>query len=303
MKYSIFHIDGGIGKNVVATNVVRNIKKTHPDRELIVVSPYPEVFLYNPNIYRVYKAGACQYFYDDYIHNRDTIVFKHEPYFSNDVITRKTSLAEAWCKSLQIPFDANTPELYVNNIERQNSQVLFSQINNNGKPVIVIQINGGVGVKQNQINFNWFRDLPPFYAQNLISKYSDKFHFVQIRGANQIALEGAQQIDLSLRELFLLLANCKGAVGIDSMLQHVMTAFNKPSLVFWIGNSPAVYGYSLHTNLIASVDLSGHIESYLEPYPLNTLGYQCPSSYKMIDLFDQNTISSEFEKLFISNSQ
>jgi hypothetical protein len=297
--YSIFHVEGGVGKNIVATNVVRNIKKTHPDRKLVVVAPYPEVFIHNPNIYRVYKTGMCPYFYEDYIQDKDTIVFKHEPYNSNDVITRKTCLAQAWCKSLDLPFDGNAPELFFNNVEKQNSNVIFNQVFQN-KPVIAVQINGGIGNKPNQINFNWYRDLPPFYAQDLIKEYSDRFTFVQIKNPNQIALEGVQQVDLSLRELFLLLAQCKGAIAIDSVLQHAMAAFSKPSLVFWVGNSPDVFGYDLHTNMKACVEYTDNLESYMDPYPLNSLGHQCPGGYKMVDLFDMEKIKNNFERLFLN---
>jgi len=38
-KYLVFHIEGGIGKNIMATAVVKAVKKQHPDREIIVVSP------------------------------------------------------------------------------------------------------------------------------------------------------------------------------------------------------------------------------------------------------------------------
>jgi len=297
--YSILHVEGGAGKNIVATNVVRNIKKTHPDRKLVVVAPYPEVFLHNPHVHRVYKTGVCPYFYEDYIQNKDTLVFKHEPYNSNDVITRKCSLAQAWCQSLGLELDRNAPELFFNNIERQNSNVLLNQINTD-KPIIALQINGGMGNKQNQINFNWFRDLPPFYAQALINQYADRFTFVQIKNSHQVALQGALQVDLSLREIFLILAQCKGAIGIDSVVQHAMAAFGKSSLVFWIGNNPTVFGYDMHTNMVANVPAADNLESYLDPYPLNTHGHQCPAGYRMVDLFDAKEIISNFEKLFLA---
>ena len=35
-KYVIFHIDGGCGKNIVATSVVKSIKATYPEHKLIV---------------------------------------------------------------------------------------------------------------------------------------------------------------------------------------------------------------------------------------------------------------------------
>ena len=297
MQYSVFHIEGGIGKNIVATNVARNIKKSHPDRELVVVSPYPEVFVHNPDVYRVSKTGMCPYFYEDYIQDKDTIVFKHEPYNSNEVITRKSNLAKAWCKSLDLEYDVNKPVLHFNQIEQQNA-LLLQQSYSNGKPMVAVQINGGIGSSPRHINFNWFRDLPPQYVQPIINKYKDIFTFIQIRANNQIQLENCTQVDLSLREIFLLLSQCKTALTIDSVTQHVMATFQKPSLVCWVGNSPIVYGYSMHTNVMSNLEFKyDNLESYLDPYPLQTQGHQCPHNYDAGALFNQETLDREFEKL------
>lgn len=297
MQYSVFHIEGGIGKNIVATNVARNIKKSHPDRELVVVSPYPEVFIHNPDVYRVYKTGMCPYFYEDYIKDKDTIVFKHEPYNSNEVITRKSNLAKAWCKSLDLEYDVNKPVLHFNQIEQQNA-LLLQQSYSNGKPMVAVQINGGMGSSPRHINFNWFRDLPPQYVQPIINKYKDIFTFIQIRANNQIQLENCTQVDLSLREIFLLLSQCKTALTIDSVTQHVMATFQKPSLVCWVGNSPIVYGYSMHTNVMSNLEFKhDNLESYLDPYPLQTQGHQCPHNYNAGALFNQETLDREFQKL------
>jgi hypothetical protein len=297
MQYSVFHVEGGIGKNIVGTNIARNIKKAYPERNLIVVAPYPEVYIHNPNIYRVYKTGNCPYFYEDYIKDKDTIVFKHEPYNSNEIITRKTNLAKAWCRSLDLEYDSNKPELYFNQIEQQNALLLGQNYSNN-KPLVAIQINGGMGTAPRHINFNWFRDLPPQYVQTLINKFKDQFTFVQIRASHQLQLENCTQVDLTLREIFLLLSQCKTAIGIDSVTQHVMASFNKPSLVCWIGNSPIVYGYSIHTNVMSNLEFKhGNLESYLDPYPLQTQGHQCPPNYDVSTLFNQDTLDREFEKL------
>lgn len=297
MQYSVFHIEGGIGKNIVATNIVRTIKKAHPERKLIVVAPYPEVFIHNPNIYRVYKTGMCPYFYEDYIKDKDTIVFKHEPYNSNDVITKKTNLAKAWCKSLGLEYDTNKPELYFNQIEQQNA-LLLAQTYSNGKPMIAVQINGGLGTTPHHVNFNWFRDLPPQYIQSIINKYKGEYTFIQIKANHQIQLENCAQVNLTPREIFLLLSQCRTALTIDSVTQHVMAVFKKPSLVCWVGNSPIVYGYSMHTNIASNLKFEqDNLESYFDPYPLQTQGHQCPANYDVSTLFNPETIEDEFVKL------
>ena len=57
-KFSIFHIEGGLGKHVAATAVAKCIKNNHPDRELIVVCAYPEVFINLSFVDRVYRIGV-----------------------------------------------------------------------------------------------------------------------------------------------------------------------------------------------------------------------------------------------------
>ena len=64
-KYVIFHIDGGAGKSVAATAVCTSIKEKYPEHKLVVVTAWPEVFLHNPKVYRVYKTGNFAYFYEE----------------------------------------------------------------------------------------------------------------------------------------------------------------------------------------------------------------------------------------------
>ena len=103
--------------------------------------------------------------------------------------------------------------------------------------------------------------------------------------------------------MFLLLSQVKGAVCIDSVLQHVMAAYNKPSLVCWIGNSPIVYGYALHSNIVSNLKTNyQNLESYLDPYPLQPKGHQCPTEYNVVTLFDYSKIKEEFVKMYLSAS-
>ena len=80
-KYVVWHIEGGLGKNIAATALIEDVNKRYPDRKLVMVVSYPEIFLNNPHIHRVYRVGMTSYFYDDYINGKDTIIFRHEPYF------------------------------------------------------------------------------------------------------------------------------------------------------------------------------------------------------------------------------
>ena len=66
-KYLVWHIQGGLGKNIAATSLIKDIKNTYPDRKLIMVVSYPEIFLNNLYVDRVYQIGQTPYFYQDYI--------------------------------------------------------------------------------------------------------------------------------------------------------------------------------------------------------------------------------------------
>jgi hypothetical protein len=59
-----------------------------------VVATYPEIFLNNSHIDRVYRVGNTHYFYDDYIKDKDTLVFRHEVYNQTNHIHKKNHLID-----------------------------------------------------------------------------------------------------------------------------------------------------------------------------------------------------------------
>ena len=137
-KYVIFHVEGGLGKNVASTAVVKNIAAKYKDRKLVVMASFPEVFLNNPYIHRVYRLGMTPYFWEDYINKKDTIILRREPYFETSHIMRQTQLHETWHKMYDLPYnkEKDLPELHLNMIQnemhvtwnRQRPILLFSRL-------------------------------------------------------------------------------------------------------------------------------------------------------------------------------
>lgn len=260
-KYVIFHIDGGCGKNIVGTSVVKSIKAAYPEHKLIVVSAYPEVFVHNPNIYRIFKFGNIPYFYDDYIDGKDSVILRMEPYHSGDLLYKKKSLSEIWCDVFNIPCIDKKPEIFLT--ERE---LIFvnNKLQKDG-PVLLIQSSGGA---ENQGHpYSWSRDLPPMFTQELVNSLKDKFSkILHIRRENQPSIEGTIQITDNFRNLFCYIALSDKILGIDSFTQHTAAAFNKKATVGWISNSPVVFGHSIHDNIIASgaESFRHRIDSYLE---------------------------------------
>lgn len=298
--YNIFQIDGGIGKNIMGSAVLRNIAKSHIDNKNVVVCSYPEVFLHNPNVYRLFKTGVTPYFYDDYIKNKNSNIFKFDPYNSPEHVNKSAHLIKAWCNTFKINTDYTIPELYFNKIEDRDLSVLIQRFSPY-KPYIIVQINGGFGVGENKVPLHWYRDVPPYYYQQIVNKFLDKFNFVLLKAPHQIDIQNTIVPNLTLRETFNLMRGAAGAICMDSMVQHAMAALGKPSLVSWIGNSPDVFGYSIHKNIKSNFEFKEeNFEGYIEPYSIQSEGYQCPSNYTPESLFSMDELFTAFEELFVS---
>ena len=65
-KYIVWHVEGGLGKNVAATALLPSLKQKYKGRKIVMVASYPEVFLNHPDVHRVYRVGMTAYFYEDY---------------------------------------------------------------------------------------------------------------------------------------------------------------------------------------------------------------------------------------------
>jgi len=260
-KYVIFHIDGGVGKNIVATSVVKSIKAAYPEHKIIVVTAWPEVFVHNSNIYRVYRFGNLPYFYDDYINNKDSVILRMEPYHSGDLLYRKKSLSEIWCDVFNIPCIDTKPEIY---LTARESVFIQNKIQKDG-PVLLIQSSGGAEKQGHP--YSWSRDLPPLFAQELVNSLKDKFSkILHVRRDNQPPLDNAIHVSDSFRNLFCYVALADKIIGIDSFVQHAAAALNKKATVGWISNSPVVFGHEIHDNIVANgaESFRHRIDSYLE---------------------------------------
>tara|TARA_S200002703_G_C3754530_1_gene232174 strand:- start:187 stop:1092 length:906 start_codon:yes stop_codon:yes gene_type:complete len=275
-KYIIWHVQGGLGKNIAASSLTKDIKQKHKDRKFILVCSFPEVFLNDPNIDKVYQIGNHPYFYENYIENKDVIIFKHEPYDQTGHITRQKHLIENWCDLLDIKYTNQQPFFPINYPQNKISLQWVRQ-----KPILLLHTTGGPFITQEKPTpYEWTRDLPVELAQALVDKYSSKYHIIQISKQGGYGLQNVERIDtqMSNMELFSLVGASQQRILIDSCLQHVASALKLPSVVFWIGTSPKVFGYNLHKNIIAKLPKRANqlINSYTFDYQFNNNNHECP---------------------------
>lgn len=280
-KYSIFHLQGGIGKHVAATAVARVIKNNHPDRKLIVVCAYPDIFTNLDFVDRVYLLGNTSYFYQNYIQDKDSILFHHEPYYTTDHIHKKLPLIQNWCKMYGLTYNGEQPTIKFNKVQYDLSRKFWVK---NKKPIMVIHTNGGV-MTNDAKPYAWTRDMPESVAQALVNHYKADYQIYQVTKVNSPKLVGAdhvfatQQQSLTLMEFFSVLLHSSKRVLIDSSLQHAAAALNRPATVLWNGTSPAVFGYDLHTNISTKIPYDFKLPgSYLFDFDFNGNEVEYPFS-------------------------
>jgi hypothetical protein len=296
-KFLVWHIEGGLGKNIAATALIPSIVKKYKSRKLIIVASYPEVFLNHPDVHRVYRVGLTAYFYDDYILGKDTVVFRQEPYFQSGHIMRKKHLVENWADILNVSYEKQQPQLFMNMMQSN-----IANIWNREKPILLIQTGGGLLQGQN-LNYTWTRDMPIDLAVSIATKYQDNYHIIQLTREGGVRIPGVEVVDYPMTNMELagLVGMSSKRVLIDSCAQHAAAAFNLPSVVFWIGTAPENFGYNIHTN-IKSLPPSGNtklVDSYLFDYSFEGQAHECPyqSVNEMFNLPDiHKTLDEYFDK-------
>ena len=249
-KYCLFHLQGGFGKHCASTAVAKCIKNNFPSRELIVTGVWTEIFQNLPFVDRVYQMGNTSYYYQTYVEGMDSLIFANEPYFTTDHVNKKLPLVQSWCKMYNLEYNGEMPQIKFNPLQRKGAKDFWPN-RANGKPIMVIQTNGGM--YQEQRPYLWARDMPVVLAQKLVDHYEKDYHIFQVTKPASEILDGVEAIKdpMTNMELISLLLHSEKRILIDSCMQHAAAALKMPSVVLWNGTSPKVFGWDIHTNIQA----------------------------------------------------
>lgn len=300
-KYVVVHFEGGLGKHVAGTAVIRAIKKAYPDRKIVLVCAYPEVFLWNPDCWRVYGLGNTPYFFEDYIRGKDTIILKQDPYSHTEHIHQRQSLVKSWVEIFGLKYAGEEPVLYV---PYRIVELTLQKYGGRPKPILLLHTNGGPyradDVYDAQNVVSWSRDMPLPVTHAIINKYKDDYHIIQVCKSKANVIQGVEAVvapQYNL-ELMTLLRLAQKRVLIDSCLQHAAAAFKLPSVVLWNGTSPDVFGYSMHRNIAPNkptMEGFKNIKAYLYDYELSGDPLQCP--YDSNDIYSVDEIINAIDAL------
>lgn len=292
-KYSIFEIQGGIGKHIAATAVAKCLKNNFPDRKLIVVCAWPSVFVNLPFVDRVYKFGSTPYFYQDFIKDKNSLIFKHEPYGTTAHVHATKPLIENWCELFNLEYKDERPELVFNLREKQ----LVSEYWASEKPVLLLHASGGMFEGNNGPAYKWTRDMPIGLMHAIAEEFRASYNILQVVRKNAVRCPGVTVIDqpLTVMDLMTILPASRKRILIDSCLQHGAAALGLPSNVLWVGTNPKIFGYAMHNNIIAKRNDEFKLpDSYLFDYNFEGVTHECPYRHEN-EMFDTDAVLSSLK--------
>jgi len=252
MSTVICQIEGGLGKSIIFTAVLKAIKKKYKKSNIIVVTSYPEVFISNPNVNKVLGFDQLAGIYGREIMNKEVKFLISDPYFTSDFITENGHLIKIWCESFGVEYDGEMPELFLLKAEKEYFEPFYKL----DKPIFVIQPNGGAN--NQPLNYSWTRDIPSPIIQQVIEHFKNDYAILHVKRESQISYSDTLQALDGFRSIAILLSIAKKRLLIDSSAMHIATALNLPSTVTWVGTNPKVFGYEMHNNITANKPTRQH---------------------------------------------
>jgi hypothetical protein len=198
----------------------------------------------------VFPLGNTQYFYEEYIDGKDSLIFANEPYFTTTHINKTHRLVESWCMMYGLKYDGEQPMLRINP-EQKKAIRNFYEPKFEGKPFLLLHTNGGLFT--NERPYSWARDMP-FDVASKVAQHFKRSHFIMqlTRPASpKIPDVFVRNEQLSNTELCGLVELTDKRLLIDSSLQHAAAAYSLPSTVLWNATSSVIFGHNLHDNIQA----------------------------------------------------
>ena len=210
----VLHINGGLGKCILATAVIKSYKISFPQSKIIVVSGYPEVYVNNPDIYKNFNFNV-PYLWQDWYSKPGVKVYAQDPYLNPSWIkNHATHLIDVWCAELAIASVQKTPLLYFSGpeVDELNSMVKVD------KPLLVVQSTGG----SNSAARSWTRNPPQHELEELLLKYKNSHYVLHLAVSDTPILQNVhQRVDtLDRRKAMCLVYYAQEFIGIDSYGLH-----------------------------------------------------------------------------------
>ncbi len=287
----LFQIDGGLGKSIMGTAMVKILRRRYKNSHIVVSTAYPDVFLNNPHINECFETPQMGGAYLKYVKDQDCKIFVSDPYHHTSFITEKEHLFKTWCKIYGLHYNNEQPEIYLTQPEKD----YFIPFYNTEKPIMVIQPNGG---PQNQgFQYSWTRDIPLPTINEIIQHYKNDYSIIHVKRKDQYEYPDTLFALDGFRSIAILLQLSKKRLLIDSFSQHLAAAMGIKSTVCWVSTKPKIFGYNLHDNILANpFTKEPQIQnSIFQPFNLAQDIHSIPYN-DLNEVFDTNKIIESINK-------
>jgi len=295
-EYLIVDINGGIGKVISSTAAIRCLKKAYPDKKIIVLSGWPEVFDLNPNVFRTFRFHEYRHMYDDYANSSSLLM--DNPYHLDSYRYEGKHIAEAFCEAWGVEFDGNYyPEIYLDEeLMTIASKKMFDiRSQSKGLPIIVTQYVGRLQKDESSGAFLPSGRENILLFNEILTRICQRCVLLVMKDAEQPTLNIPYntlipKTQLHFRHWLATIAYADGFFGIDSCGQHMAAAFRKPSIVLWGRTNKDNLGYEYPgaINITDSSCPESPCNGFINA-PI--LGWKCKNNYKCMKSFDIDKVT------------
>lgn len=266
----VIMVSGGIGREIALTGVVTEYAKRNPDKEVNVIAGFPDLYLNNPYINRVYPISH-QYVFDDVIKNSTYIDL--EPYNDVDYYKNDKHLIEVYAKQLLGKLEFIEPQVY---LHQQEVNMAKDFAKNFKKPIIFMQPFGSTGGQFTQkcnkdsgiectditlMEDPSNRSLSFELTDKLCEELKEDYDLILIRTPNQYtpkdipSLLQANGQPMPIRQILAILPYVKGFISCDSFLHHAAKTMElNNGIVLWGTTKVENLGYDCFDNLTHDLD-------------------------------------------------
>ena len=277
MKRCLVTVEGGLGKSVMLTAILPELKKKYD--EIYVISPYFDVFKSCGFVTDAFPFGQGT-LYQELVLDPDMTILWKEPYSNQKFIKKECHLFDAWAEELGIELTKPAMD-YIPNIDRIREAYpdlvkLADKTKAELGKYIIVQFSGGQSplnlVKDQQGNLPKYNPMVEplkrnyHKAQELIDQLKEAYpeHKILHFGLpNEPSYEGAVKIEAPYLTYVLLADSADAVICTDSSLQHLATGHCKNITVIWGETRPEHFGYNCNKNVCAGKVLNS--QPYFKP--------------------------------------
>ena len=297
MKKCLINVEGGLGKHVMLTSILKEFKEKKGYDELYVLSPYFDVFKSCSVVTDAFppQQGTL---YQELVLDEDCDIYWKDPYNNSRFIKKQCHLFEAWAEEFGFELDNSgmdyTPQL--DQIDKAYPQVVTAvkqkkeewkgnycivQFNGGQSPLSPMKDQHGNPIPYHDNQENIKRN---YYKGEVIVERLKKLYpgatIVHFALPNEPTLEGTVKVELPYLAYALLAEDAKAVVCIDSSLQHLSTGRCKDVTVIWGETRPEHFGYNSNKNVCAKNVLNS--QPYFRPLGISPSIVRMPEPEEVI---------------------